>query len=87
MSPKRTRRCYTAEFKTEVALAALTECQPLAELAAQYQLAPAQIVAGSCSCASRPPRSLPKRLRPLHRPRTWSRSTPLLADSKWKTRC
>ena len=43
MSPKRTRRRYTAEFKAEVALAALTERQPLAELAVRYQLAPAQI--------------------------------------------
>ena len=43
MSPKRTRRRYTAEFKAEVALAALTERQPLAELAAHYQLAVAQI--------------------------------------------
>ena len=43
MTPKRTRRRYTAEFKAEVALAALTERQPLAELAARYQLATAQI--------------------------------------------
>ena len=43
MTPKRTRRRYTAEFKAEVALAALTERQPLAELAAHYQLAVAQI--------------------------------------------
>ena len=43
MTPKRTRRRYTAEFKAEVALAALTERQPLAELDARYQLAPAQI--------------------------------------------
>ena len=43
MTPKRTRRRYTAEFKAEVALAALTERQPLAELAVRYQLAPAQI--------------------------------------------
>jgi len=43
MTPKRTRRRYTAEFKAEVALAALTERQPLAELAAHYQLATAQI--------------------------------------------
>ena len=43
MTPKRTRRSYTAEFKAEVALAALTERQPLAELAAHYQLAMAQI--------------------------------------------
>ena len=43
MTPKRTRRRYTAEFKAEVALAALTERQPLAELAAHYQLAVSQI--------------------------------------------
>ena len=43
MTPKRTRRRYTAEFKAEVALAALTERQPLAELAAHYQLATTQI--------------------------------------------
>ena len=42
MTPKRTRRRYTAEFKAEVALAALTERQPLADLAARYQLATAQ---------------------------------------------
>ncbi len=43
-TPKRTRTRsrYTAEFKTEVALAALTERQPLAELAAHHQLAAAQ---------------------------------------------
>ena len=43
MTPKRTRRRYTAGFKAEVALAALTERQPLAELAAHYQLATTQI--------------------------------------------
>ena len=43
MTPKRTRRRYTAEFKAEVALAAFTERQPLADLAARYQLATAQI--------------------------------------------
>lgn len=43
MTPKRTRRRFTAEFKAEVALAALTERQPLAELAARYQLTVAQI--------------------------------------------
>ena len=43
MTPKRTRRRYTAEFKAEVALAVLTERLPLAELAARYLLAPAQI--------------------------------------------
>ena len=36
MSPKCTRRRYKAEFKAEVALAALTERQPLAELAVHY---------------------------------------------------
>lgn len=43
MTPKRTRRRFTAEFKAEVVLAALTERQPLAELAARYQLTVAQI--------------------------------------------
>ena len=43
MTPKRTRRRYTADFKAEVALAALTERRPLAELAAQYKLGVAQI--------------------------------------------
>ena len=43
MTPKRTRRRHMATFKAEVALAALTERQPLAELAAHYQLATVQI--------------------------------------------
>ena len=43
MTPKRTCCRYTAEFKAEVALAALTERQSLAELAAHYHLASAQI--------------------------------------------
>jgi transposase len=43
MHPKRTRRRFTAEFKAEVALAALTERHPLAELAARYQLSVEQI--------------------------------------------
>ena len=43
MTSKRTRRRYTADFKAEVALAALTERQSLADLAAHYQLATAQI--------------------------------------------
>ena len=43
MTPKRTRRRYTTEFKAEAALAALIERQPLADLAARYQLATAQI--------------------------------------------
>ena len=42
MRPKRRRR-YTADFKAEVALAALTERPPLAKLAARSQLAPAHI--------------------------------------------
>lgn len=41
MRPKRHR--YTADFKAEVALAALTERPPLAELAVRSQLAPAHI--------------------------------------------
>ena len=43
MNPKRTRRRFTAAFKAEVALAALTERQPLPQLAARYQLSVAQI--------------------------------------------
>jgi transposase len=43
MTPKRIRYRFTAEFKAEVALAALTKRQPLAELAERYQLTVAQI--------------------------------------------
>ena len=43
MSAKRIRRRFTAQFKAEVALAALQERQTLAALASKYQLAPAQI--------------------------------------------
>ena len=43
MSSKRIRRRFTAQFKAEVALAALQERQTLATLAVKYQLAPAQI--------------------------------------------
>lgn len=43
MSAKRNRRRFTAQFKAEVALAALQEREPLAALAAKYQLTPAQI--------------------------------------------
>jgi transposase-like protein len=43
MNPKRTRRRFTAEFKAEVALAALTERHPLAELATRYQVSVEQI--------------------------------------------
>jgi transposase-like protein len=43
MSAKRIRRRFTAQFKAEVALAALQERQTLAALAVKYQLAPAQI--------------------------------------------
>ena len=43
MNFKRTCRCFIAKFKAEVALAALTEWQPLAELATRYQLSIAQI--------------------------------------------
>lgn len=44
MTPKSIRRRYTAECRAEVALAALTERQSLAELTARYQLAVAQIM-------------------------------------------
>ena len=43
MSPKRTRRRFTAAFKAAVALAALTERRPLAELATRDQLSVEQI--------------------------------------------
>jgi transposase len=43
MNPKRTRRRFTAEFKAELALAALMERQLLAELAARYHLSVEQI--------------------------------------------
>lgn len=43
MNPKRTRRRFTAAFKAEVALAALTERQPLADLAVRYQISVSQI--------------------------------------------
>jgi transposase len=43
MNPKRTRRRFTAAFKAEVALTALTERHPLAELATRYQLSVEQI--------------------------------------------
>ena len=41
VTPKRTRPYYTAGFKAEAALAVLNEYQPLADLAARYQLATA----------------------------------------------
>ena len=43
MSAKRIRRRFTAQFKAEVALAALQERQTLSALSVKYQLAPAQI--------------------------------------------
>ena len=43
MNPKCTRRRFTAAFKAAVALAALTERYPLAELATRYQLSVEQI--------------------------------------------
>lgn len=42
-NPTRSRRRFTAEFKAEVALAALQEREPLAALAVKYTLTPAQI--------------------------------------------
>ena len=47
MTPRRTSRYYTVEFKVEETLATFTKRQPLATLVARYQLAPAQIRAGS----------------------------------------
>ncbi len=43
MNQTRTRRCFPAAFKAEVALAALTRRQSLAELAVRYQVSAAQI--------------------------------------------
>ena len=43
MSSTRIRRRFTAQFKAEVALAALQERQSLSALSVKYQLAPAQI--------------------------------------------
>ena len=43
MSSKRIRRWFTAQFRAEVALAALQERQTLTALSVKYQLAPAQI--------------------------------------------
>jgi len=43
MNPKRTRRRFTAALKAEVALAALPERHPLAELATRYQLSVEQL--------------------------------------------
>ena len=43
MSSTRVRRRFTAQFKAEVALAALQERQTLSALSVKYQLAPAQI--------------------------------------------
>jgi transposase-like protein len=43
MNPTHTRRCFTAAFKAEVALAALTGRQSLAALAVRCQVSAAQI--------------------------------------------
>jgi len=43
-NPKRTRRRFTAGLRAVVALAALTQRQPLAEQAARYQLSVSQII-------------------------------------------
>ena len=87
MTPKRTRRRYTAEFKAEVALAALTERQPLAELAAHYQLATAQITRWKmqlCEQAAQVLAEAPAAGVPAP---TSSPSTRPSVDCKWKMRC
>ena len=86
MTPKRTRRRYTADFK-EVALAALTERQPLADLAARYQLATAQITRWKLQLRAQAAQVLPKRRQPFPRYPTSSRSMRPSAGCKWKTRC
>ncbi|MEJ7664171.1 MAG: hypothetical protein WKG07_33905 [Hymenobacter sp.] len=71
-----------------MALAALTERQPLAELAARYQLAVAQITRWKLQLRQQAAQvfaeapAVPSRRRP-----TWSRCTPPSAGCKWKTRC
>ena len=90
MTPKRTRRRYTAEFKVEVALAALTERQPLTGLAAHYQLANTQITRWKLQLreqAAQVFRSLPIRPPPARWAPMWNRCTRLLAGCKWKTHC
>ena len=81
MTPKRTRRRYTAEFKAEVALAALTE------LAARYQLATAQITRWKRRLRAQAAQVFAEA--PAARPRhpTSSRSMRPSAGCKWKTRC
>ena len=49
MTPKRIRRRFTAECKAEVALAALSERQPLAALAARDQLTVDQLTVAPIS--------------------------------------
>ena len=87
MTPKRTRRRYTAEFKAEVALAALTERQPLAELAAHYQLAVAQITRWKLQLRQQVAQVFAEtRILGAAVP-AWSPSTRPLADYKWKMPC
>ena len=87
MTPKRTRRRYTAEFKAEMALAALTERQPLADLAARYELAAAQITRWKRRLRAQAAQVFAEA--PAARPRhpTSSRSMRPSAGCKWQTRC
>ena len=89
MTPKRTRRRYTAAFKAEVALAALTERQPLAELAARYQLAVAQITRWKLQLREHAAQVFADAPSAAGGPRTrmWSHSTRPLGGCKWRTRC
>ena len=87
MIPKRTRRRYTAEFKAELALAALTERQPLAELAVRYQLAVAQITRWKLQLREQAVQVFAETPVPGARVTDVEPLTRLLSGCKWKSRC